>query len=119
MKLDTLIETSQIVSIDKRLIPSTFKKNPELTKSKIAALKNVDLSEHGYTVLPAQFVSCGGDFDIRGNLLTTLFGCPEIVKGDFKCGENPLVDLQGGPKSSKSYSLTDMPTLKSLNWITN
>ncbi len=118
MKLDTIIENTQIISFDKRITLALFIKNPELRNSKINALKNVNLSDSNLSVLPASFISCSGEFDISGNNFTTLFGCPETVKGKFNCSGNPrLTNLLGGPKSCNGFSAMYLDSLISLEGI--
>jgi len=39
-----------------------------------------------------------GWFDCNDNNLTSLKGCPEIVKGYFDCNDNNLTSLEGCPK---------------------
>ena len=45
-----------------------------------------------------QFGVCQGKFLIRDNQLTSMAGCPKVVKGDFMVDGNKLVDLDGSPE---------------------
>ncbi|WP_419764694.1 MAG: hypothetical protein ACNI28_13000 [Arcobacter sp.] len=48
--------------------------------------------------LPLKFNEITGDFDISDNELTSLEGCPSVVKGDFLAFKNEIYSLKGGPK---------------------
>ena len=39
-----------------------------------------------------------GDIDCCYSKLTSLYGCPSIVKGDFYCNDNKLRSLEGAPQ---------------------
>ena len=47
-----------------------------------------------------------GDFDCRGNQLTTLKGAPSSVGGDFVCDSNKLTSLEGIHKIVKQMNGT-------------
>lgn len=51
-----------------------------------------------HTVLPLKFSSVTGDFDISRLNLTTLYGCPSFIGGDFNCSYNHLDSLKYAPK---------------------
>ena len=59
---------------------------------------NVNLYNKGLVELPLKFGKVSGDFNCRGNQLTSLDGCPRIVGGNFYCHNNKLTSLVGGPK---------------------
>lgn len=44
-----------------------------------------------------QFGKIDGDFDVYGNKLVSLRGCPCIVNGFFDCDKNNLITLEGCP----------------------
>jgi hypothetical protein len=48
--------------------------------------------------LPIIFNEVGGYFNLRNNKLTTLDGCPKIVRGWFICASNELTSLEHSPK---------------------
>jgi hypothetical protein len=49
-------------------------------------------------------IKIDGSFYCAFNILTTLEGCPEIVKGNFSCSNNNyLTTLQGCPKYVSGY----------------
>lgn len=45
------------------------------------------------TKLPFKFGVVSGNFDIRGNDLSSLEGCPDEIGGNFLCGYNRLTSL--------------------------
>lgn len=51
--------------------------------------------------LPFKFGVVNGSFNVSGNALTTLEGCPHTVNGGFFCTNNALRTLAGGPKVVK------------------
>lgn len=53
--------------------------------------------------LKIKFGKINGDFFTSSLGLTTLEGCPYEITGDFRCEENNLTNLNGGPKQAKSY----------------
>jgi len=53
--------------------------------------------------LPLKFNIVSGEFDCRGNKLTSLEGCPKEVGGDFSCYANQLTSLEGCPKEVGGY----------------
>lgn len=48
--------------------------------------------------LPIRFKNVYGNFNISGNELKSLEGCPEYIDGSFYCHINNLKNLIGGPK---------------------
>ena len=74
-----------------------------------------------------QFNEIRGNFVIQGDLrrsvvkkgfMTSLKGCPKIVKGEFNCSRNDLNNLIGGPETvSGNYTCSLNPHLKSLKGI--
>jgi hypothetical protein len=48
--------------------------------------------------LPLTFNKIDGYFACGDNKLTTLEGCPKVVRGDFSCSENKLTSLENSPK---------------------
>jgi hypothetical protein len=48
--------------------------------------------------LPLTFNEVNGYFSCGGNNLTTLEGCPKVVRGDFSCSLNNLTSLENSPK---------------------
>ena len=59
---------------------------------------NVQLSYKKLSKIPVKFNKIDGYFDLTHNDLTSLKGCPEIVKGEFDCDENQLTSLEYCPK---------------------
>ena len=53
--------------------------------------------------LIVNFGKINGSFSCSDIGLTTLEGCPADVTGDFRCEENLLTNLIGGPKKAKNY----------------
>jgi hypothetical protein len=62
--------------------------------------KPIGSHSHNFNLdkFPLKFRRVTGDFDCRGNKLTSLEGAPEYVGGDFDCSHNQLETLEGGPK---------------------
>jgi len=56
---------------------------------------NVDLFNKGLKVLPLNFRNVGGDFDCGFNKLISLEGAPQYVGGFFDCRNNKLTSLVG------------------------
>lgn len=66
---------------------------------------SVDLRRFNLEAIDVQFGRIEGDFDIMGNRLKSLKGCPKIVGGGFYCDSNNLTSLMGGPEVlSGAYS---------------
>ncbi len=65
----------------------------------IEARRKTDKSTITHTPksLPVSFGRVTGDFNCKGNRLTTLQGSPQIVGGSFDCRHNFLHTLEGGP----------------------
>jgi hypothetical protein len=61
---------------------------------------NINLSNKNLKMFPEyiQFNKIEGFFICSSNELTSLRGCPKIVKGDFYCYYNRLTSLDGCPK---------------------
>ena len=59
---------------------------------------NVDLYNKGLSKLPLKFRHVKGDFDCGDNNLITLEGAPETVDGSFRCENNYLTTLKGSPR---------------------
>jgi len=84
--------------------PSGYNDYKHYTKNADNSIKingSVDLSEMGITSLseiPFKIKEVNGNFIVRGNNLTSLEGCPEIVTFRFDCSENNLSSLEGSPK---------------------
>jgi hypothetical protein len=76
---------------------------------------DVNLSNKDLTELPIEFDVVDGNFNISGNKITSLDGCPKYVGGDFNCGDNSnLRTLTGGPEEVKgdfNCSFTGIDTL--------
>jgi len=60
---------------------------------------NVNLNSKDLTKLPLKFGKVGGDFYCGDNELITLEGCPQSVGGYFSCRDNLLTSLEFCPKS--------------------
>jgi len=81
---------------------------------KIDTLGTVRLNNMDLTELPYEFGEVKGYFYCVDNSLTTLKGCPEIVRKGFDCSNNQLTSLEGGPEIvGLSYNCRENP-LKSL-----
>ena len=77
----------------------------------------VDLSNCGLTELPSfiQFGTVKGYFTCGTNNLTSLRGCPRVVKKNFYCHGNNLTTLKGSPEKVKGYfhcSFNNLTTLE-------
>jgi hypothetical protein len=59
---------------------------------------NVHLYDRDLKQLPIIFNEVGGYFNLRGNNLTTLEGCPKKVGGYFDCNGNRIASLEHSPK---------------------
>lgn len=49
--------------------------------------------------LTVKFNHVSGDFNCRDNELTSLQGCPKVIRLDFDCSYNNLTSLEGSPKT--------------------
>tara|TARA_R110002167_G_scaffold263644_2_gene470422 strand:- start:1675 stop:2262 length:588 start_codon:yes stop_codon:yes gene_type:complete len=58
----------------------------------------VYLDDYGLNKFPLKFNKVYGDFDCRGNNLTTLEGGPKWVAGYFYCHKNKLTSLEHSPE---------------------
>lgn len=59
---------------------------------------DVDMENQMLNFLPLLFNKVSGSFNISGNNLNSLIGCPVIVGGDFWAYNNQLNTLEGGPE---------------------
>ena len=85
--------------------------NDDLT---VDVYEDVFLSKNTPNFL-VQFGTIEGDFDCSNIELTSLKGCPKIIKGNFSCSDNPLSSLKYGPievEKNFSCSNTDITNLK-------
>ena len=57
------------------------------------------------------------DLDISDQNLTSLEGCPKIIRGDFRCGNNSLQSLVGGPERVEGSYYCGRNLLQSLDGI--
>ena len=70
------------------------------SKGEVDVDGHVPLNGCGLTEFP-QFIQFGtvkGQFSCAFNHLTTLRGCPRVVKQSFYCNSNELTSLEGAPK---------------------
>jgi hypothetical protein len=58
---------------------------------------SVNLSNMNLDIIPFKFGIVNGNFDISGNNLTDLEGCPDVVSGYFSAANNKLTSLKGCP----------------------
>lgn len=58
----------------------------------------VYLDDYGLNEFPLKFNKVYGDFDCRGNNLTSLLGGPKWVAGYFYCHKNKLTSLEHSPE---------------------
>lgn len=66
----------------------------------VSLFNSIYINENDYIKLdkiPFKFGKVTGSFDIRGNNITSLEGCPYYVGGYFNCSENKLTSLEGSP----------------------
>jgi len=68
---------------------------------KVTVNGNVKIQFKKLEFLPVNFESVSGNFDITGNELISLDGCPDVVGGNFNCSGNNIKFLKNGPKSVK------------------
>jgi hypothetical protein len=59
---------------------------------------------------------CDGDFNCNSKQLTSLEGCPKVVKGDFYCFNNKLQSLQYCPQIVKGHFYCYYNILQSLQY---
>jgi hypothetical protein len=70
----------------------------EITEdNKINTRYGVNLSRMNLDSIPFKFGIVNGNFDISGNNLTDLEGCPDVVTGYFSAANNKLTSLKGCP----------------------
>ena len=107
---EKIINFLQKIGIEK----SKYKINDDYS---IDVLVDVKIRE-SLNQLPVKFDYVMGDFDISSCGLINLFGCPEVIEGNFICSNNRLTDLKMGPKivygdydvrQSNLYSLIGSP----------
>ena len=70
-------------------------------KGEIDVDGDVDLSYRGLKEFPSyiQFGTVKGGFECYYNNLTSLRGCPRVVKKSFYCHNNNLLSLKGSPET--------------------
>jgi len=73
----------------------------------------VKLIENGKFTIP--FGTIEGNFLCRKVGLTTLTGCPKVVKGTFDCSENSITSLAGSPDEVSIFIATGNKSLASLS----
>lgn len=73
----------------------------------------VKLIENGKFTVP--FATIDGNFLCRKLGLTTLTGCPKVVKGTFDCSENSITSLAGSPDEVGIFIATGNKSLASLS----
>ena len=73
----------------------------------------VKLIENGKFTVP--FGTIDGNFLCRKVGLTTLTGCPKVVKGTFDCSENSITSLAGSPDEVGIFIATGNKSLASLS----
>ena len=100
-----------IDSICEKYNIKNYKINSDLT---IDAHSNVDLSDLVIKSLPLNFRKVSGHFDCSGNILTSLYGCPEFVGGNFNCEKNKITSLEWGPKEVSGIFTCSMNKITSL-----
>lgn len=64
----------------------------------IDVIGDVNLKNLNLTKLPLNFNKVTGNFNISGNKLKTLEGCPSEIGGYFQCKYNPIRNLDNCPK---------------------
>ncbi len=69
--------------------------------------------------IPFKFGKVTGNFDIRGNNITSLEGSPYYVGGNFKCSNNKLKNLKGSPNVVCGNFICDDSELESLDGAPN
>ena len=71
---------------------------------------NVDLSDMGLTKLPLRFGNVSGDFYCGNNQLISLEGAPQVVGRNFYCNDNQLTSLEGAPqKVGRNFTCSQNP----------
>ena len=85
-------------------------------KGEIDVNGDVDLSYRGLKEFPSyiQFGTVKGGFDCYYNNLTSLRGCPRVVKKSFYCHDNNLVSLEGSPEEVEFSFLCQSNNLRDL-----
>lgn len=64
----------------------------------------VSLSKYRHSMLAVKFGEVEGDFFINYSNITSLEGCPDIVRGNFSCNGSKLETLCGAPREvSKNF----------------
>jgi hypothetical protein len=58
---------------------------------------NVNLTFREISFFELRFGNVSGDFDCSNNILTTLYGSPEVIGGRFICASNQLTSMEHCP----------------------
>jgi len=80
-----------------KYVDGTYKVNSDNTVDVTGDFK-MTLTETPSILDVAQFGKVSGFFNVSGNRLTSLEGCPKTVGGLFSCSFNKITDLQHGPE---------------------
>jgi len=73
--------------------------NEPVFKGKASSVKELILSiRDGRFTLDGSHLVVAGNFLLVSNQLTSLIGCPQVIKGSFSCRHNLLKTLEGGPR---------------------
>lgn len=75
---------------------------------------DVIISKRGLKTIPVKFGKIYGDFICSNNKLTSLEGCPKIVRGSFVCDNNKLTSLEFGPYDVEGHYECEHNQLTSL-----
>ena len=78
---------------------------------------NVSLGNNNLYKIKVKFNEIHGVFNIAGNLLETLYGCPEIVHSGFNCSSNLLTTLKYAPKKVKGLFSCHSNKLKNYDYL--
>ena len=84
---------------------------------KVTVNGNVKMQFKKLEYFPVNFDSVSGSFEVNGNELISLDGCPDTVGGDFNCSGNKIKSLQNSPKSVKGEYNCSHNELNSLEGI--
>jgi hypothetical protein len=85
-------------SIDKICKKYRIKNYSIKTDGTVDVDDNVYLHEKNLKELPLKFGKVTGNFDCGNNQLITLEGAPKVVGDNFDCSRNQLTTLEGSPK---------------------
>lgn len=104
---------------------SEFRINEDLTIDILDGFFTTDWPGNFPDYIQFNEVNC--NFNIQGDVrrptagrkpMTSLRGCPRIVKGEFNCSRNDLKNLVGGPEEvTGHYSCSLNPNIKSFEGI--